>query len=287
MNNRKQLIEKYYILKTQKGRYKIKGSIQVINGEITYSLNVGGKHAKCVQLTVPFKNPIGKLTWIQAGEDCSLDGIPQRGDLMSHMVHIAITIAKEINPALTTIELLDNATFQCKLPNGKPAPMSHTDYDLAFYQKSYYEKRYGAILINPTFEEQYQKSKNGFTDPFMKPDFYNFGTIGHNVELIELYKETTTWKEFFDKISEKYKEQKCLVLVPWLKDALMKIMNRVSYSGQEWKINVETHIPVEYTFEEVQYGGMQRTRKNNKARIDTEATIIEILDIDWQRYFQK
>ena len=176
------------------------------------------------------------------------------------MVHLGITIAKELNSTLQILELNDSASFKCVLPDERLIEISSTDHDIAFYQKSYYEKRYKAELLNNTLQKKYKENIKNFDDPSKKPLLFNFENNDIEKELLPLYNSSTTWKEFFDKINHKYARNKCTVVEVWIKSALLHIMNDTIYSGLNWKIDVK-HIPT-ITYEErvlLKRGGGGRT----------------------------
>ena len=279
---------------TQYGVYKLKVtkdvqifySINARQKEIGAIINLGGKDTNCIQINVPYEGTVGKLLRIQAGikNECSIDNKEQRGEKLIHMVELGITIAKEINANLETLELEDDASFDCKLPDGRTIAMSSTDHDIAFYQQSYYEKRYGAILINSELRKDYNKDIKKFEDPSRKPERFDFKNNDIEKELLPLYNSSKNWKEFFDKINEKYDKKKCTVVALWLKSALLHIFNDRIYSGMKWKIDIK-NIP-KITYEErvlLKSGG--RTRK--KEKYIKRTMMPELLEMDWKGYFSK
>jgi hypothetical protein len=271
--------------------------------EIGIILNIGGVGKNCVQINVPYEGNKAHLMWIEAAYGCSLTDTEQRGDLLINMTNAGIHIAKTYNPQLQTIELQDSASFNCKLPNGDEARINSTQHDLAFYQKSYYEKKYGAVLSDDIQQEEYNKRKSGFLNPLSKPSRFIFGPQQMNDELALLYTESTTWKEFFDKINTTYKKNKCAVISMWLSRAVTEAMG-MNYSGQVWKIDINTiekpdYALTSYTEENYityeKYGlkkyletnilrGGRRTRKQLKKK---EANWREMYEMDWKGYFQE
>ena len=278
-------------IRTKYGIYKLTAtkdiqgiySINATQKEIGVILNLGGKDTNCIQINVPYEGTVGKLLRIQAGKqnECSIDNKEQRGEKLIHMVQLGITIAKEINSTLDILELEDDASFDCELPDESKIAMSSTDHDIAFYQQSYYEKRYGAILINDTLREEYNNDIKGFNDPSKKPIIFDFKNNEIEKELLPLYNSSKTWKEFFDKINKKYDKKKCTVVVLWLKSALRHIFNNKIYSGQDWKIDVKK-IP-KIIYEErvlLKSGG---TRK--KEKYVTNSMLRNIFDMDLKGFF--
>lgn len=279
-------------IKTKYGIYKLKAtkdvktlySMNATKKEVGIILNLGGKDTNCVQIKVPYEGSVGKILWIQAGKEneCSIDNKEQRGDKLVHMVQVGITIAKEINSNLHYLELEDSASFDCILPDNSKIAMNSTDHDIAFYQKSYYEKRYGAILINDTLREEYTKDMKGFYEAAKKPLEFDFKSREIEEELVPLYNSSDNWKEFFDKINEKYGNKKCTVTVLWIKSALLHIFNNRLYSGLNWKIDLSKIPKISYE-ERVLTTSIGGTRKNVKCV--KRSTIGKILEMDWKRYF--
>ncbi len=288
MNKRNPL---FFEITTNKGIYKvktIKDIQQVYSSEATEKelgaiLNIGGKEKYCVQMNIPYYGKIGKLLWIEAGNGCSLDEKEQRAEKLIHMTNLGITIAKEINYELEFLELQDSASFECKLPDGSLKSVNSTFHDLAFYQQSYYEKRYGAKLINEKIQKQYEEDKKGFTDPLQKPKVFDFGTPEIDMVLGPMYKDSKTWKEFFEKIHKKFGKEKCTVISMWISGAIVKIMNN-SYSGQIWHIPIEKVEGVKYKVKRIAMGGGSVSTRKNKKK---EANPIEMYTMDWSSYFKK
>ena len=279
-------------IKTKYGVYKLKAtkdvkdiySREATKKEIGILLNLGGKDTNCIQIKVPYEESVGKILWIQSGKhnECSIDDKEQRGEKLIHMVHLGITIAKEINPSLQTLELEDSASFDCSLPDGKKIAMSATDHDIAFYQQSYYERRYGAILMNPIIQKEYDEDMKGFYDISKKPLLFDFKNKDIEDELVPLYDNSVTWKAFFDKINIKYGKNKCTVIVVWVKSALLRILKNKNYSGMEWIIDVNKIPTILYEERElVKSGGSTRKHKTY-----VKAPMLpEILEMDWKKYF--
>lgn len=280
-------------IKTKYGIYKLKvtkdvKTIYAMNAtkkEVGIILNLGGKDTTCIQIKIPYEGSIGKILWVQAGKEheCSIDAKEQRGETLIHMVQLGITIAKEINPSLQYLELEDSASFDCMLPENSKIAMNATDHDIAFYQQSYYEKRYGAILLNDSLNEEYNKDMKGFYDTSKKPPIFDFKSREIEDELLPFYNSSKNWKEFFDIINKKYGNKKCTVVVVWLKSALLHILNNRIYSGQNWKIDVAKipNIPYEERVLLKTIGGTRKTTKYVK-----RSTLGDILTMDWKQYFR-
>lgn len=276
-------------VKTEKGifRLTLKQDLQLqrnIKGEykekkIGILINIGGEAKDCLQIRVPDNEEVGFLLWLESGINCSINGKETRGEKLVHMTNLGITIAKLASKKLKYLELLDNAKFPCTLPDGSKHDVNMTDHDLAFYQMSYYEKRYGAFLLNSQEQPFYEGSKRYFSDTLRKPPNFHFFNLEFSRELRPLYDQTKTWKEFFDKINNIYGVHKCEVIHPWIKNALQLIMGKL-YSGQKWIIDISKIHDIPYLASFMTGGLRKFTRKQKKY---TES-VIEIGNMDWKSF---
>lgn len=292
-------MEKVKEIHTERGKYKYLLTIKEINkfryqnGELQkeewYLINLGGKTKYCVQMKIPKKGDIANLLWLEAGKelgDCSIDEHEQKGERLVYLTKLAFSIAKKLNNHLEHIDLQDNAKFVCELPDGRKVTINSTDHDLAFYQLSYYEKRYGAYLIHEQQKKYYEEAKKGFSDPNKKEGDFDFRQNEIYEALMPLYIKSKTWKDFFDAINIRYKNRKCTAITPWIQKALAKIMGGVSsYSGLEWRIDIKNIPLIEYEEKDIQKGGgLRKTRK--KIMVDKEPTVPELLEMDWASFFK-
>ncbi len=277
-------LEKTFIAKTHLGIFSVSVKTEI---GIDYEsrnvvqkgtiIRVGGKKSDCVFIQVPMNSVVGQFTRLDAMDGCTLD-FPYSvgGEKTVEMVKLAMTIAKETNPQLQSLTLQDSASFPCKLSNGKYYRVNSTDYDMFFYKQSYYEKRYGATLINPTLRKLYEETIPNFSNPDNKSVEFDFLEPTLQEQLDSVYKQTTTWKEFADAISEIWPEKKCTVVYIWLKTALSRICNSVSFAGQDWEITLSDKNMVKY--EILQKGG-KRTRKNiNRYESNKKTKLFKIFE---------
>jgi hypothetical protein len=259
--------------RNQRGEYKEKKAGAYIL--------IGGRGKDCLQIRMPDEGNIGYLLWLESGLNCSINGKETKGDNLMHMVNLGITIVKEGNPNIDFLELLDNAKISCTLPDGSKHDVNLTDHDLAFYQQSYYEKRYSAVLLNKEEQEKYKKSKAFFKDPMKKPPKFHVTNLDLSRELTPLYDEAATWEDFFNKIKEVYGGRKCEVIHPWIQSALQLIMSKL-YSGQIWTIDISKIPKIQYKASLIQGGARKFTRKQAKR---TESPIL-IQKMDWRTFLE-
>jgi hypothetical protein len=239
--------------------------IQARKGQL---LSVGGKNT-CVFLNIPDSGDIAHLTNLKTKDGgCELTGKKISGEDTIGMVNLAFTILKKIAPNIKYIKLEDKSDFGCVLDNGNTVGISMLVYEILFHQESYYEKRFGAYLINETMRNLYENSKGGFLDK--PPESFTFNNDDLEVIFRPIYNKSKTWKDFFYKIKDM--PNLCQKLYPWYRNAMKLIFNNVSFERQDWIIDLENNpkvYNVEYTEINGQYGGKRRkTRKQIQYKYD-------------------
>jgi hypothetical protein len=256
------------IYKTKYGTFRVTINIdnkinldtrtQIRKGQL---LSVGGKHT-CVFLNIPDSGDTAHLTNLKTKDGgCELTGKKISGQDTIGMVNLAFTIIKKIAPNIKYIKLEDKSDFACEFDNGVIVGISMIVYEMLIHQESYYEKRFGAYLLNDTMRSLYEKSKSGFLDK--PPELFSFNNSDLENIFRPIYNESKTWKEFFDKI--KNMPNLCQKLYPWYRNAIKHIFNNISFERQDWIIDLENSpklFNVEFTEINGQYGGKRRkTRK--------------------------
>lgn len=206
-----------------------------------YILNVGGKFDKCVNLTLhPEDSPDSKtilLSWTEIiDKECTVNSQIIKGNATVTMLNLAFTIAKQIVPHAEYVILRDMSNFYCNTPEGKKQ-ISLPAYHIASHDKTWYEDKFRAVMKN---EENYIKYKNYIQNMYKEgllSDSFNFGNIRIKEILLPLYVQSKTWKQFFKLIANKYPNDKCTLMYPWIDNAMNTIFegNNI-YAGQEWKI---------------------------------------------------
>lgn len=247
-------------------------------------IRIGGKLPDCVFLKLSNDGTQGDFTRLDSKEGCSLDPpYTVGGEKTTTMGKLAMTIAKECNPNLKVLTLQDSASFPCQLPDGKFYQVNSAEYELFFYQKAYYDRRYNAILVNPVLRSMYEQCKANFTNPDKKPAEFDFLEPTLNSFLQPLYTSTKTWKEFIDTFSETWKhEKKCKLAYIWLKTALLKLFNNVSFSGQVWEIHLTSEHTIPYT--KIKVGGKYTRNPKKTAQFGLPYPAPrEYLAMDWSK----
>jgi hypothetical protein len=260
-----------YKLKTDIGTFRIKITDDIeIDPEtrsvkqIGYGIGIGGNKDLCVYTTVRNDRNIGKLHNLRIrGLVCETSGKEIKGEKTVHMMNVLFSVLKTLTPHVKFIELDDESEFPCQ-DNDRTYGMSLALYELAFHQSTWYERHFGAELFHETLRNLYKK--DGFYSK--KPETFDFKHPVLNEKLQPVYSETTTWKEFFDKVYTM--EGRCKLLLPWYKNAVRLIMGGVCFEGQIWRIDLSNpkikQIP--YTVVK-QGGGKKRSVTRKTARVAT------------------
>lgn len=262
------------IVQTDIGKFRIKIvpdiSINPVTREPTqlgYRISVGGKKDTCVYITTNTTTTAELHNLNVKGLSCEITGKSIRGIATIHMLNLAFTIVKEVAPHVTHIHLMDNSSFQCDV-NGSLYGVSIALYELVFHQSTWYERHFGAVLENPVLRGLY--TKTGFYNN--KPIRFEFNNSMLNEQLGPIYERTRSWKEFFDEIY--HMNEKCKIILPWYRQALINIMDNISYENQSWIIDLSNPKIQTISYSVISSGGGKRRRTlRHSKRID------EIIDM--------
>lgn len=237
-----------------------------------YSLNIGSRKSKCVSLTIPgpHNHSNGKLVWVsKIKPECYLDA-KDNDKLSQHIINLAFTIARDINPSCKRYELDDCSSFPCSLPNGKTYAMTMKPFHIAFHGSTWYEFYFGAKLQYN--HKLYEQLKLNLYNSAVKPDKFSFKHSDLDEILQPLYNSTKTWWDFFQAIQEKYSEKKCSIVYPWIIDAMFEIFDHTNiYDVPKWYIDFNENeqmiktptIPFR-SYTDLQTGGRNKTRKHKQ-----------------------
>lgn len=234
----------WYTVKTEYGKFQLKIVVTLdrnTNQPKSFTINIGSKTKQCVQLQVPARETNktdALLIWVEADEECSLERYIQKG-LAQHMVLLGITLVRQINPKIKTISFDDTSSFKCALPDDTEIRVPMKAFHIAFHGSTWYEYYFDAMLKQD--HAKYCDSKKNLYDPHYKPDEFNFINGELQEELEPLYNASSTWYEFFQRISKKYDNKKCSVIYPWISSAITSILNGNLYDHPKWYIDLEAN----------------------------------------------
>lgn len=219
------------------------------------------------------------------------------------ITQLAFTVVREVAPHIKFLQLQDTSSIPCKLESiDRPVGITLAYYELLFHRATWYEKHFGARLLNRQLGEMYVAAKRNFDAA--KPTYFSFNNKDLNILLQPMYRSTATWGEFLDEL---YKiPYKCQLMFPWYKQAVDIIMEHVSYESQYWIIDLSAVAGVDYEEVQLGSGGGQRRRRTRRSRLfymegggcgggggssesDTEVVLSpeEIYELDYSRFFNR
>jgi hypothetical protein len=219
-----------------------------------YILNIGGNYDKCVNITIhPQDSQKSKeliLSWAEVlGKECTTNSQIIKGDATVKMVELAFNIAKEIAPYSEYATLKDMSYFYCNTPDGKKK-VALSPYYIAFNDKTWYEDKFKAVLSNDLDYKKYRECIQSIYNNDAKPSYFEFGNNTIKDILLPLYLEATSWKDFFKSIDKTFPNDKCVLMYPWIDNAISSIFKSCGsddlYIGKEWTINLKNIQKVHY-----------------------------------------
>ena len=251
-----------YTLKTKYGRFSVVNEDNYLD-KVTRELKsigklitVGGKN-KCIGIKASYDSSYAHLLNINRTiGGCELDNIPIRGEKTVGMLHLAFTVLKKEMSHVLYIDLEDKSDFPCSRTDGSTVGISLALYEIMFHQMTWYERHCKAYLINPTLSELYIAGKQNFKQ---KPYEFDFNNKDLNEILNPILKSSESCETFFQTVYTM--ENRCEVIFPWYYRALSIIFNLISFERQNWRINMETIIHIDYEVIDTQIGG-KYTRRN-------------------------
>lgn len=211
-----------------------------------YLLNVGGNYDKCIFITIyPSESTKSEeiiLSWAEViDKECTVNSQIIKGHKTIEMMNLAFTIARDIAPNAKYAKLNDMSYFYCNTPDGKKK-VSLPPYHIAFYDKTWYEDKFKAVLLNSNDYKKYKDCIMGMYEEDTKPSYFDFGNKRLAEILEPLYIEAKTWKQFFKLIDKTFPNDKCTIMYPWIESAISLIFKQNGggdlYIGKEWIIDL-------------------------------------------------
>lgn len=228
-----------------------------------YDIAVGGKTV-CVFIKTHTDSTTAELMNLKTKDGgCEIKDRVIRGTSTVHMVLLAFTLAKEVSPHITHIKLRDKSGFICTLPDGSPAGISLSFYELCFHGATYYERHFGARIALPKLQSMYETAKLGFAKPIDKS--FNIDNPSLKLLLDPLVQSSKSWREFFDKIN--IMDYKCGIIQPWYIHALELIMGGFVVGDLPWIIDLSNSSYIkQIVYTDISVRGGSRTRKSRRQR---------------------
>lgn len=285
----------YFKLKTK--FYTFYETITKNNG--VHTLSIGGRVKGCVNISIHTPDSItvqrgyhnldtASIPILEWGTKCAVNKDLERGTGTVEMIKIALSEAKKRYPYVKIYTLTDNSHIKCD--NGKDILL--LELSLVQYKQTWYEKNFGASILDPILNEKYKLGIQILDDPLAKLSFDVFKSIlqpytsKDNIGILQpIYKSATTYFEFFKEISSNFGKNKlCVLIVDWI-DIFLSYIFQFSLTSVSWGISKENIPSIEFVEETKLYSkpanqnGGVRTRKKMKHQ-RRRVTIADILEIE-------
>jgi hypothetical protein len=260
----------------------------------SYNLYFGGTQANkvaegvkgCVEITIYNynniyqNNTIADVVSIQSEESCNIAGNLKPGVGTLHMINTAFHVCMRMFSWITSFKFTDTSSKTC-ISNKATTGVSLSAYSVALYDKTWYERSFGAEVMNLDDRKKYK----GYIQRLSQPEyknmpwnvFYtnfitNYGRNNPkeqiNLDVIkDTYLVSKTYREFFDLLQYKIrnKEELCLTLQLWVENIIKHIfdfsLSLNSVLLKAWVINTNSIKDIEFekyglvTLEDIKYTG--------------------------------
>jgi hypothetical protein len=225
------------------------------------NIKVGGRNF-CVNLALYQKET--SLYWLKTADGgCELEEKDIRGNKTIQMTDLAFSLLRKYHPERNTfVTLLDDSGFSWKDKSGRTLKTNFLKGYLLFYGKTWYEDKFNAVMCNSELYRVYrEKANTHFDDPSKKPESFDFLDTEAKEKLTPLYRDSKTWREFTNKIIEKYGEIKYSLIYHWYRSAIYIIFDGIEIN-QDWKIELSQR--PNYSCRVMSQRGGKKTRKFSK-----------------------
>ncbi len=120
---------------------------------------------------------------------------------------------------------------------------------------TWYEAKFSAYPLHEKEQVTYMKYKQNFTNPAMKPLFFDFGNDDLGNYFDPIYEKTETWAEFMEAIGE----QPCNRFIPWYIRAVSELVERKTILPDYWQIDINETTPlIQFEIQGGRGGGYKR-----------------------------
>jgi len=241
---REKLMNQYYKIITPNNSH-----YAVVKPSKTGKLEIvlGGKDYICVTISAP-NNDLN----IKTDPVCYLgEQFPNQPADAKEMLRASILLAKHIfgdcNIELTDLSDKDG--------------MSLSSLMLVFHQQTWYEKWFGARIIDDSKQEIYKENIQRFCNPKIKEasKYFEQRLKKSNLEssdikdILSIYDATTTYKQFFNKLRETFHPPVIYNLIkPWL-NAFIEELGLGMVRTEPWIISCSNHDFADYSIENLQH----------------------------------
>jgi hypothetical protein len=236
-----------------------------------YTIKIGGlKKIDCINISI--HNTRASLNHVESDSECAFSSLLEDGDTVDFL-KAALQFCKQEFPSLTRIEFDDMSNIDCSnFLNSQgllKRPFSLAHFSIAKSGKTWYEKQFGAKMID---EQSYARYRNAaeILNKKIDMDLSTFlGKIYYTNEqaviLKKYFNPDKMWIEFFNSIP---KAQHCKVFYNWLPTFIRELLQN-TYNPCGWYIDIDTMNKTSFMLvnSPPTSGGGKKTRRRTRIRI--------------------
>lgn len=236
-----------------------------------FTLSIGNDDCFCLTMTINMdgnkSHYLSKIESTSKKCSCTLNDLTIRGERTRQMLYFAATIIKEISD-VSIIEFTDQSSFPCLIGEGVERPLPLNVYNFMFKGKTWYDQAFNATLKESVYQNKYKILQERRTNPEFKPATFDFMRESLTNELEPLYKNTSTWAEFFNEISNKYKEEKCRMVYLWMHKAVYSLIKDDAdiFGFPVWQMDARNMPSVKYNIKKLYRNGTRKNGGGNKSQ---------------------
>jgi hypothetical protein len=273
-------IPKYEEKNTKYVKYfkNIKHTFKVIlnKQDSGYTIKIGGlKKIDCINISIAINNNTitrATLNHLESEAECGFGSRLEDGVTVDFL-KAALQFCKQEFPSVTRIEFDDMSNIDCSnFLNSQgllKRPFSLAHFSIAKSGKTWYEKQFGAKMID---EQSYARYRNA-ADVLNKKIDMDFSTFlgkiyytNEQADILEKYfNSEITWIEFFNSIP---KAQQCKVFYNWLPTFIRELLQN-TYNPCGWYIDIDTMNKTSFMLvnSPPTSGGGRKTRRRARLRL--------------------
>lgn len=232
--------------------YTIKSGKYIFHAKVKqepymYYIKIGTRNfGECIEISISDKK--AKLIQVKSEPECGYPQFLEKGSGTTDMIKASLDFCFFTFGA-SVFEFDDASNMDCNPvypENSKPPrklnkPFSLAHHSIALYGMTWYERHFGATMINSENYKRYRKSIENLYKPitttyedFIKENLLNEEQI---IGLKEYYEKASSLNDFFKSVPKK---DNCRLFFNWLPTCIESILNDTFYSGR-WCIDIHNY----------------------------------------------
>ena len=246
------------------------------------TIKIGGAYKDCINITLVSENNIvskGRIPHLESEPECGFTNLLEEGDTVE-FIKASLQYISMKYPTVKRYEFDDNSNIECGIrksnipPRKMSKPFSLAHLYLALYGETWYEKRFGAKMLNSVLYDIYKDNRNILNTQIHIPyeQFKKMNTIDEKQDKIlsQYYDINKTWTHFFNSIPKK---DRCVAFFNWLQFFIKDLLHN-TYISSSWFIDIDTMDKTHIEIVESMSGGQRKKTRKYKKFSNSFQTII-------------